>query len=239
MIAKLTIAALFTVAASAQAGVIVGGSSLLDNSSLTQLETWGGKGPVELTNIFTKTKSSTVATLHAAVDNKGPTFTVFKASEDNGVTWKTMGGYKPISFTSNGGQIVSSNPADWTAFIFNLSDSKVWRQTGGMQSYDSILYGPFFGQGDLRIDVALSYGISTGWYYGDGCYGPNGYKGKDCQKSFVDGSAYDGFNMLVGAIEIFAVDSAPAAIPEPGSLVLVGIGLMGLGATQRRKNKSA
>ncbi|RSZ57519.1 PEP-CTERM sorting domain-containing protein [Massilia atriviolacea] len=45
--------------------------------------------------------------------------------------------------------------------------------------------------------------------------------------------------MLVGAIEIFAVDSAPAAIPEPGSLVLVGIGLMGLGATQRRKNKSA
>lgn len=240
MIAKLTIAAFLTVSATAQAGVIIGGSTLLNDSSLAQLETWGGKGPVTLTNIFTKSKSSTVATFHTAVDKKGPTFSLFTASEDNGRTWKTMGGYKPVSFTTNAGHISSTNPADWTAFIFNLTDSKVWRQTSLYQGFDSDIYGPHFGNSDLRIDASLSVGMSSGWSYGEGCFGPKGYSGKECQKSFVDGSMDNGVNMLVGAIEIFTVASAPAAtVPEPGSLVLLSVGLLGLCAIQRRKMQSS
>lgn len=240
MLSKLTVATLFVFSASAQAGVIIGGSTLLDNRSLSLLETWGGQGQMTLTKIFTKTRGSTSAQAHFAMDGKGPTFSLFNASEDNGITWKTMGGYNPQSWKSDGSVNYPSDPADWTAFVFNLSDSKVWRQNSRNQTVNHPSWAINFGDSDLRIDANLSIGVSNGFSYGEGCYGPNGFNGKECQRSFVDGSRENGVNMLVGAFEVFTVTSTPVvAIPEPGSLFLLGTGLFGLCAMRRSKERPA
>lgn len=235
MFAKLTMAALVTFSATAQAGVIVGGSTLLDVAGLAQLENWGKQGPLTLTNIYTKSRGDTSYNFHFSVDNKGPTFTLMKASEDNGATWKTIGGYNPRSFKLSVTHYLP-NPADWTAFVFNLSDSIIWRQSHASQTQNVPSWGPIFGDGDIAIADSMTLGSSGGISYGVGCHGPNGYNAKECRKSLVDGSQENGRNMLVGAFEVFSISPRPAAaIPEPGSLVLMSIGMLCLGAIRRKK----
>src|SRR5262245_26901215 len=71
-------AALLMLSGSAQAGTIVGGSSLLSLSDVTQLETWLGEGPLTLTNAYTKTPGDTSTTFHNAVDGIGRTFAIIE-----------------------------------------------------------------------------------------------------------------------------------------------------------------
>jgi hypothetical protein len=89
------------VSSTAQAGAIVGGSSLLTTSELAQLETYLGEGPLTITRIFEKQPGlAHSANFHAAADGAGRTFTVFEMTDD-GVT-RLMGGYNPLSWSTVG-----------------------------------------------------------------------------------------------------------------------------------------
>lgn len=214
------------------AGAIVGGSTLLNLLGLDQLENWLGSGELTLTNIFTKTQGNTSIDFHNAADNKGPTFSLMSASEDNGVTWKTIGGYNPLSWNSTYNYNYSANLSDRTAFIFNLTDSIKKAQNtdsiGTYQTFNYPYYGPTFGGGhDIYVNYNLSLGYSYGYSYGS-------YDGR----SIVDNSTYGGYNMQIGALEVFTIASyvePDNTIPEPASLALLGIGLVGMGVVRHRR----
>ena len=84
-VARIVIAMLVAAySAGSFAGMIVGGSTLLTPTYVSELETWLGEGPLELTNVYTKAPGNTSLDFHAAVDGLGPTFVVMQATEDSG-----------------------------------------------------------------------------------------------------------------------------------------------------------
>jgi hypothetical protein len=223
---KLIAAALLTISMGAHAGVVVGGSTLINAAGQTQLEAWLGQGEVTLTNIFTKTTGSTGYDFHAAANGKGATFSLMSASED-GVNWKTIGGYTPVSWYSAYNYNFSADPQDWKAFVFNLTDGVKHNQNNGYQTYNGDYYGPVFGGGhDIYVDNDLSIGYSYGWSYGP-----------QSSSSLVDGSYYNGVNMQIRDLEVFTIGGyiAPTQpVPEPASFLLMGLGLLGVAAARRK-----
>ena len=153
-IRSITAVSLFSllVSVTTEAGVIIGGSTLLDSDSVATLEGWLGQGELELTNVFRKsdwplgyykngTQSSfgaTSALWHHYVNGKGPTFTVFEVVTSDGNDGEDhflMGGYNPQSWAneSNTPQYspvhnVTFATEDRTAFIFNLTTNVMLTQ---------------------------------------------------------------------------------------------------------------
>lgn len=222
--------AIFGTANAAEAGVIIGGSSLLTTASENMLETWLGQGSLALTNIFTKTAGSTSYNFHSAVDGKGATFSILQVVS-NGVT-QIIGGYDPQSWGVSNvyyGYNYYSNNADKTAFIFNLTQNIIKKEnldsSGNYQTYSSSSYGPTFGGGhDIYVNQYLSSGYANTYSYGT--YGSTNILNQ--------GSNYSSFTIT--GLEVFTIAKAPTtAVPEPASLALMGIGVAGLAMTRRRK----
>jgi len=86
-------------------------------------------------------------------------------------SWKLIGGYNPQSWDSSNGAHYTADPRDWTAFIFNLSDDVLWRQSGPVQTYNRYFDGPTFGAMPLGPDLGVTADLSQvfslgGWSYG-------------------------------------------------------------------------
>lgn len=217
---------LLAAAQCAHAGVIVGGSALLSSAELDELQTWLGHGEMTLTNIYTKHSGDAGYTFHAAADGKGPTFSIMRALASDGKSWKTIGGYNPVSWDSANDFHFTPDPADWKAFIFNLSDNVLKRQCNGGQTVDRLVDGPVFGTTPLGPDLAVTSGLSSvyssGWSYGDGFHPATGLVGSDYQRSIVDGTVGAG-NVEMGEMEVFSVTTA---VPEPAQVTLLLAGLV-------------
>jgi hypothetical protein len=222
-------------AASADAGDITGGSTLLDHSAHAQLERWLGAGQFNLNNVYTRTAGDTAVDFHAGADGKGATFTLMRLTNALGQSF-VVGGYNPQSWSSVDGWHLCNTDGERTGFLFNMTAPAVYRQVltdyvlpsqGARQTFNGASYGPTFGTGhDLYVNRTLDAGFSWQLTYGNP---------KDSGASIVDHSL-NGQIVKVDALEVFAI----SPVPEPsGALMLfAGLGIMGVlvrrGAAQGR-----
>ncbi|RED51521.1 PEP_CTERM-anchored TLD domain-containing protein [Aestuariispira insulae] len=218
----------------ATAGVIIGDSDLLNDSHLTQLENWLGEGPLALTSIYQQQDSDRATDWHDAVDNRVRSFTLIEINL--GAQTMLVGGYNPYSWDASLRTYrLTRDEADRTAFIYNLSlgmklDQDLTTSYGRFQTFNSLQLGPAFGVGmDLRVTSDLNYLSSNlGYSYGDvSRRGDNDYA-----ESFVGGHR----RIAVSKIETFTIaHHTHTDVTAPGSLALMGLGLMGLAMRRREK----
>lgn len=208
------------------AGMAQAGTALLSAQDQAQLAAWLGEGNVRFNSIYTKTDGDTAAQFHAAVDGKGRTVSVMRASNNAGQSW-LIGGYNPQSWNSSGQFNLTVKNEDRTAFLFNLTAGKMHRQVldvnglggvGSYQTYNDRGIGPAFGLGsDLYVGNDLKTGYSLLYSYIDPVTG-------GWNTSLLDGSPYHAGNVTFGAIEVYSI----AAVPEPGTYGMLLLGLLGM-----------
>ena len=225
-------AAALALAASTAAAQTSSGPSLLDPTRESQLEAWLGAGDQAFSPIFTGVPGDTSLDFHAAVDNKGPSFTLLQVSNAAGQSW-LIGGYNPQSWSSTDGYHITPTDAERTAFVFNMTVPAVYRQVsatyifpsqGASQTYNAPNHGPTFGQGpDLlvndRLDTALSWQVS----YGDPA---------DQGKSIIDRSV-GGALFHIDALQLYAVSPVPE--PFEAGMVAAGLALVAIRVRRRRR----
>ena len=214
----VTLAVSFFVVTPSYATSVVSGGSLLSNSNADQLASWFGASGLNLANIYTYRPGDTTMTWHAAVDNKGPTFTLITArvANSNG-PYQLIGGYNPQSWQSVGGLVVTRNTVDRTAFIFDLSTLVLQRQItantdGQFQTYNDLSYGPSFGWGfDIGFRAnSLTSGLLNQFSYGGGSTGTANLFGS-LTSTVIE----------IGSIETYTF----TAVPELPSMIVTALGL--------------
>jgi hypothetical protein len=189
-----------------------------------QLERWLGAGDQIFENLYTRQPGDTSLDFHAAVDGRGPTFTLMRVSDPPGNSY-LIGGYNPQSWEFDTGWNITERDFQRTAFLFNYTAPAVYRQLltefelpsqGSFQTYNAANQGPSFGAGpDLfvndRLDTALSWRLS----YGD----PSG-EGRSIIDQSTGGRLFD-----IDAMELYAVSPIPE--PAQAAMLAAGLGLVG------------
>lgn len=209
------------------------GAPLLDLTLYGQLERWLGAGRLDLQNLYTRRAGDDSLDFHAAVDGRGPTFTLLEVSNPAGERW-VIGGYNPQSWSSTDGWHVTERSWQRTAFLFNYTDPRVWRQVppsdilptrGARQTFNQSDHGPTFGAGpDLlvndRLDTGLSWQVTYGLAESEG-------------RSIIDLST-GGQLFQVDAMEMYSV----SLVPEPATSAMLASGLGVLGWAARRRKRA-
>ena len=200
------------------------GDPPLDPVLEAQLERWLGAGDQIFENLYTRQPGDTSLDFHAAVDGRGPTFTLMRVSDPPGNSY-LIGGYNPQSWEFDTGWNITERDFQRTAFLFNYTAPAVYRQLltefelpsqGSFQTYNAANQGPSFGAGpDLfvndRLDTALSWRLS----YGD----PSG-EGRSIIDQSTGGRLFD-----IDAMELYAVSPIPE--PAQAAMLAAGLGLVG------------
>jgi len=232
--AALTAAALFAALLTAGSAAHAATSSLLSATDQRQLSQWLGEGAVRFDGLFTKVDGATSRDFHQSVDGKGRTLVVMEATNRAGQTF-LLGGYNPQSWSSSGSYNLTNEDGGRTAFLFNLTSGKLFRQMlnaygqealGSYQTLNDGDSGPTFGWGhDLQMSRDLSSGYSLLYSYADTGLG-------DLNLSIADGAAFGSMNDLhYGRMEVYTI----SAVPEPAQALLLGGGLALLFVVRKRR----
>jgi len=227
---KLAFAGLvLSVSGLANAGLINGGSDIIDHDDLIQLGDWLGNGDIDLTNIFTKTGIKNSTDWHNAVNGKGATFTLIEATYGNNTF--IFGGYNDYSW-NNSSTYNSVNYDVDNSFLFSLTnDVKLEHSRYTYSTYGGTNYGATFGGGhDLHVNSSLTSGYSNlGHTYGDtSAYGQNS------NRIILAGNFS---NWQIQKYETFTINQATphSDVPEPSTLAIFALGIMGLAARRFKK----
>ena len=103
---------------------VIGGGAYLDQNGAVQLQAWLGVGNQDFTSIWSGEDGATAASWHTAVDNAGPTVSIYEMTIQDGST-AYIGGYTGSSWAGSGYK------DDASAFIFNLTSGEVQRVVSG------------------------------------------------------------------------------------------------------------
>lgn len=238
----------------AQAAFVVGGTGLMTQDHADKLQIWLGKGEIQLTNIYSKKSGDFASHFHSAVDGKGPTITLVELLETQTAigyssTWangktislsqQVVGGYNPQSWLSNNFYQTASSSSN-RAFLFNLTSNEQFvlraDAPGEIETFNFAHSGPTFGMGhDLSILGELNLGGFKGF-----SYGPNPLSGSHQSIVMTNDSDEASINQVsavpIGRIEVYSI-SGVAAVPEPATMVLWGLGAIGLRVACRKMGR--
>jgi hypothetical protein len=212
-------------------------ATLLTAPDASEIQTWLDatglySGSLQFTNIYEESAGDTPTTFHSAVDGKGPTITLMSVTFGNQTA--VIGGFDPQSWSSSTGYNMVSDPAQRTAFIYNLTTGLLQPETsaasGAYQTSNYSGYGPAFGGGyDIGLyNGSLNNGYAFAYSYGSGCV-------NDCEANGnILGLSGQTF-FSVGQLEVFTISEA---VPEPSTWAMMILGFAGIGfmAYRRRNN---
>ncbi len=215
----------------ANAGMIIGGSDIIDNDDLLILGNWLGKGDIDLTNVFTKNGISNNSThWHAAVDGKGATFTLIQVG--TGQNSFVFGGYNDYSWLSNNNYRLVDHTVD-KSFLFSLTNNlKFDRVRHSYSTYNSKFHGATFGGGH---DLYVNNNLTSGYSYLGNSYGDVTRAGNSDYINILAGSYI--FN--IEKYETFTISQASptSQVPAPSTLAIFALAIIGL-VSHRFKKKS-
>jgi hypothetical protein len=195
----LFVTALIASATQAHAGIVTNASELLSRGDHQLLSTMLGQD-MDLTRVYAKQAiGNSSYHWHTAVDNQGPTFTVFEVINAGQETMR-VGGYNDASWSGTGYADAAN------AFLFNLDTGIQYLQNGrnGTQHriYKAGSAGPTFGGGhDLHVNSTLTGGSTNiGYTYGD----KDGYSDSSYRNEFT--GSYNSWT--VGKMEAYTLSDS-------------------------------